>query len=697
MRALADILTDVEAAVAKRDAVVLSTLAAELQTHDTREAEAQAARALGMACSFTHDYPASLQHHGRALALFSELGDRRSIARTCSALGSMHASMGQYAEALEHLHRALATYEELGDRDGIAVVTGNIGLVHDSMGDFPRAMQQLHRSLEMHDDLGDRANTARVASNLGNVYWSTGNYPEALALLRRALAIHEEDDNRRGIAIVTGNIGNIYHSTGDHDQALDHYRRALAMHEAHADIAHAARITSNMGLVHAMMHEYEEALALHRRARDLHQQIGDRAGVSTVTGNIVLALLELGRDEEAGTLLDEQATMLMDDPETRVIHLANRATLAERRGDLDAALAALQQALSLASETGIKADEALCHERLRNLAQKRNDFTAYIEHNNEFTRITEEVRGKETTQRMTMMEAERKVEGERREREKERALLYGALPKHVADRMIRGEKVSGDHYENASVIFVDIVGFTRMSDRMAPSDVVQLLEQIFTSFDAICEQHNVTKIKTIGDSYMCVSFDGAMNAALCALDMSRVRITHEVSHSVSHEVSHNVSHSVSHEVLFRIGVHCGPVTAGVIGTQRLQYDVWGDTVNVASRMESTGEAGRVHVSEAFALNLKSNTEYTIQNSISESENPQSHSVSHNVSHSVSHNVSHSVSHNVSHELSHSVSHSVSNKVSHEVSSSLVTTPRGSVDIKGKGPMRTYWLTSADTT
>jgi class 3 adenylate cyclase len=180
---------------------------------------------------------------------------------------------------------------------------------------------------------------------------------------------------------------------------------------------------------------------------------------------------------------------------------------------------------------------------------------------------------------------------------------------------------------------------------MSSQEVISLLDDVFTQCDAICAKHGVTKIKTIGDSYMAVSFGSVANAALCALEMSCIK------------VNYKVSHSVSHEVLFRIGMHCGPVTAGVIGKERMQYDVWGDTVNVASRMESTGEPGKVHVSEALAIELKSNTEYTIQNP-------------------------------VPHEVSHSVSHEVPLVTRHL---SFATQLRGLVDIKGKGPMTTFWL------
>jgi class 3 adenylate cyclase len=278
------------------------------------------------------------------------------------------------------------------------------------------------------------------------------------------------------------------------------------------------------------------------------------------------------------------------------------------------------------------------HELLRDLAQKRNDFAGYIEHNKEHQRITEEIRGKEATQRLAMMEAERKMEGERRERDKERALLYGALPESVATRILRGEKVTGDHFEHAAVLFIDVASFTTHTATMQPGDVVLLLEDLFSRMDNICDQHGAVKIKTIGDSYMCFRGDGAeaenaLSIARVALDVARTPFTWPDGSPL----------------IVRMGAHIGAATAGVIGTQRLQYDVWGDTVNVASRMESHGEPGRIHVSEVFATALRSvdGGQWTVD------DNNDS-----------------------------------------MTSDSMTLFKRGSISIKGKGPMTTYWLEHA---
>ncbi len=629
------------------DTQALLQCAVELSALGTTPARALSANARGIAALFSDNYAEALECYDVALSLYEEMGDRGGVARVTGNIGSVQLQIGNFKEALENYQRALEVHTERDERNSIAIMSTGIGSVHKSTGDYAAALDWYHRALQHYRERDDRIGEAGVSRGIANVHSDTGNYPLALEFFHRALSLHEEYGDRVGAARITASIGLVYNRIGDYTAALEHYHRALAFHEEHGTRSDIAMVCSNIGTVLGNTDDHTSALGYYRRALPIYEELGDQHGVAGVTCNIASALAHSGSSSEAEVLLQTLDAMENFVPGIELTRKQTRAILQERTGDADGAVATLQAALELARTHGIAPEQAGLHKALRDLSQKRNDFAGYIEHNNEFTRINEEINGRDTATKLAMQEKQREIDAKEREHQRYLAVLHSTLPREVAERVARGEVVN-DHYDNATVIFLDIVGFTELSSSMSSQAVIALLDDVFTQCDAICEEYNVTKIKTIGDSYMCVSFDNVVNAALCALDMSRIRTSHAVSHEVSHAVSHNVA--------FRIGMHCGPVTAGVIGTQRLQYDVWGDTVNVASRMESSGEAGRIHISEAFASELKRNTEYIIQNAINESRNQESHSVS------------------------------------HSVSSSLETQLRGTIEVKGKGTMQTYWLT-----
>ncbi len=601
---------------------------------------------IGLVHFHTGNYPAALELFNRALAIHEEMGDRRSVAIVTGNIGLVHNATGNYPAAMEKFNRALAIYEEIGNRHGVAIVTGNIGLAHVNTGNYPAALEHYHRALAILEELGDRRGVARVTVNIGSVYNETGNYPAALEQKHRALAIHEELGERRGVALVTGNIGIVHSDTGNYTAALEYYHRALAIHEEMGDRSGVAIVTGNIGNVQSATGNYTAALEHYHHALAIHEELGYRRGVESVTGNILSTQVCMQADAEAVATLAAMDAMQIDTPGVRIQCDLQRAVLQQRKGLLDDAQSTLKRAQTEAQESGLRSLEADAHKELRDLAQKRNDFAAYIEHNNEFTRITEEINGKETATKLAMQTKQREIEAREREHEKHRTLLYGTLPKVVADRMIRGEKVSGDHYESASVIFLDIVGFTSISDKIPPGHVVHLLSHIFSTLDEVCKGHGVTKIKTIGDSYMAVAGvpeaqeNHAQRAAQCALDMLSALDALEIA--MPPDLGETSWTKEVGEIQVRIGIHCGPVTAGVIGTERLQYDVWGDTVNVASRMESTSEPGRIQVSEAFA----------------EGATPHASPV------------------NAPHTFA------------------FTFIERGEIDIKGKGAMNTFWLEGA---
>ncbi len=173
------------------------------------------------------------------------------------------------------------------------------------------------------------------------------------------------------------------------------------------------------------------------------------------------------------------------------------------------------------------------------------------------------------------------------ERLRSENLLLNILPQKIADILKEEEGTIADHYDSASILFADLVGFTPMSVQMTPAEMIELLNTIYSHFDTLAEKYGVEKIRTIGDNYMVASGvpsprpDHAQALAHMALDML--------------EFSNNLPTQNGNSITFRIGINSGPLIAGVIGKKKFHYDVWGDTVNTASRMESQGAAGKIQI------------------------------------------------------------------------------------------------------
>jgi adenylate cyclase len=186
-----------------------------------------------------------------------------------------------------------------------------------------------------------------------------------------------------------------------------------------------------------------------------------------------------------------------------------------------------------------------------------------------------------------------------KERERSEFLLYNTLPKHIALRLKDEKKQIADYFPNCTVLFADLVGFTALSTTKSPSEIVQLLDRIFSEFDAITAKYNIEKIKTIGDCYMA------------AVGIQDVNTHQPTNHSTMVEFAFSmidiiseIKQEVGFNLQIRIGLSSGEVVAGVIGFEKLAYDLWGDTVNTASRMESHGIPGLIHCTESTYQLLK---------------------------------------------------------------------------------------------
>jgi adenylate cyclase len=193
-------------------------------------------------------------------------------------------------------------------------------------------------------------------------------------------------------------------------------------------------------------------------------------------------------------------------------------------------------------------------------------------------------------------EAARAEAAAQREHERSETLLQNILPVPIAERLKSNPSSLADSFAAATILFVDIVGFTKLSESMSPETLVELLNTVFSEIDDLTEKFGLEKIKTIGDAYMVVAWaperrtDHAEAIAAMSLELR--------------DGFAKLARSQGHSLDFRIGIHCGPVVAGVIGKKKFSYDMWGDTVNTAARMESHGIPGEIQVSVQFQDLLK---------------------------------------------------------------------------------------------
>ena len=179
------------------------------------------------------------------------------------------------------------------------------------------------------------------------------------------------------------------------------------------------------------------------------------------------------------------------------------------------------------------------------------------------------------------------------EQKKSDSLLLNILPAAIAQELKANNKVAARQYDQATVMFIDFTGFTGVAERLAPENLVEELDYCFSNFDRIISQYRIEKIKTVGDAYICASGLSDMNASPSDMVKAALEIQDFLLHHKAERQGHGLPYFEA-----RVGIHTGPVVAGVVGKKKFAYDIWGDTVNIAARMEESCDPGRVNVSEA---------------------------------------------------------------------------------------------------
>ncbi|MBK9247769.1 MAG: tetratricopeptide repeat protein [Ignavibacteria bacterium] len=482
-------------------------------------------------------------------------------------LGMMHWPRGSYDLALDYLGKALVAHETLGKKSGSARDMMNIGIVYAYLGSYEEALEYLGTSIVMYEELSDKSGVAVVTGNIGGVYARLGTYDNALEYFEKALATHRELGEKSLIAGITGNIGSVYYSLGAYDKALEFLGIALSEHVELGAKSAVALVTGNIGGVYADLGLFDIALEYFSKALATHEELGEKSGAAIVIGNI-------------GTLYASQKFENYDPVKAEEF---------------------LLRAIAINEDLGTKGQNVDVYKSLAELYENQNRWEA-VEYFRKYFTTYQQLQNDEAAKQAQIIDHRRKLEEVERDRQirivrfqEQEKILHNILPAHIAERMVAGEKTIADSFEEVTVFFSDIVGFTALSQQVSAEKLVGLLNSIFSQFDQLARKHGLEKIKTMGDSYMAVAGaplkqdNHAERAALFALDVA--------------EMMHEYRTQAGGQIEIRIGLHSGSVVAGIIGENKLAYDLWGDAVNTASRMESHGETGKIHVSENFVKSV----------------------------------------------------------------------------------------------
>lgn len=564
----------------------------------------------------------------QAVELADKIDFQKGKALALKNVGLGYYYQGKYVETLDYWTQSLNLFESIKDEEGISNLLNNIGAVYNDRGDDVKALDYALRSLSIAEKLGVKLRILSALNTVANIYYSKKQtWDKALDYLLRALPLCEETGNTEAYGIISGNIGEIYYEKGNDSKAVEYYNKAITTLENNPNAPFAY---NGIGKVYTRQGNFEQALKYHNQALAMAEKLNVPQRIIETLQGVADVYKEKG-DYSKAIVYYNRAEILADELKSnhnlKDIYEATAKTY-ENAGDFRNAYT-YQTKLdnikdTLFNETSEKKLGALQFEfdlqkkqNQINLLTKDKDLQTATIRRQQFAKnaylvglllaftiallIYRNYRVKSKTHKI--------LDKQKNEIEN---LLLNILPKEVAHELQASGRATPKQYDSVSVMFTDFQAFTTIADNMAPDELVAELDACFIAFDAIIEKYHLEKIKTIGDSYMCA---GGIPVADQPHILNIVRAGLEIQEYIAEHNIGRIEKGLKPWVA-RIGIHAGPVIAGVVGKKKYAYDIWGSTVNIASRMESNGEPGRVNISNVVYETIKDHYQCTYRGKIS---------------------------------------------------------------------------------
>ena len=585
---------------------------------------------LGDISAINNEHIDAISYYRKSLKYSKESNNTKNIVSTYQLIGKEFQKSEEYNAGIKYYKTILGQLEFTASSKVKGIIHNDIALLYSKKKNYDLAEKHLNSALKNFvKDKNDLTSKANVHVNLAIVYQKTNRQYKALEQVQKAYFISKNTDDKKLERDINYLTSNLYFYNGDNYNSLNYIDKAIEKSDNYHDSELLAKSLLFKSKIYAEMGNYELERDYNSRyliedAKIKNKEIKlEQIHTSTSINyeRIEKEVLQLQKKNEQRIANEEARNADRQKAKARESSIIRDRALAQAQHEIDKSkIIEIERnsALQKAKQDSLSAVYAKVQEDIA-LEKSRTDSIAVVYALQKQRNSQKEVEiANERVNRTRLigilliiiiaivivgLYRQRKLNSQI-ELEKERSdeLLLNILPEKIADELKRKQKVSPRKFEQVSVLFTDFVGFTRTAEILSEDELIEELDRYFNKFDEIIEKYNLEKIKTIGDSYMCAGGVPIPNSTN-ALDSINAGL--EIAEFVSNDAEKRKKSGLPYWEI-RIGVNTGSVIAGVVGSKKFAFDIWGDTVNIASRIESNGLKGNVNISENTYNIVKSN-------------------------------------------------------------------------------------------
>ena len=532
---------------------------------------ASALAILGVANYKIDDYVKARLYINQSIALSEEIKDSSNLSFSKYWLANIELNKGEYGKALDLYQASLAIAEKIGDKKNIARCLDGKATIYESLNEDQKALEFYNQSLATAKEINFKEWYGGVVFSLGNHAFKKGNNEEAIAKYREAIKLSEETNNLNNKANALQQLASVYYEKQNSKEAMKYVQEAMEIFQQTGSMSSFSHSRLLMSTILLIDKEYDLSIDLAKMSLEEGRANGELELQESAAYTLYYAYY--GKGDKANALnyyvkyhtlseakRNEELTKKLTQMELQANFKKEREIAKAIQDKKDAELNAQlekQTLIKKASFIGIALLAIIASLAIFAFFQKQKD------------------------NRMIALE-----------KRKSDDLLLNILPAEIANELKEKGHSKAKNYDMATVMFADIKNFTGAAERMTPDQLVSEIDFYFKNFDEIVTRYKIEKIKTIGDAYLCVGglpiadFDNAFYVVSAALEIQRFMQQVREDKTKKGEIFFEI----------RIGIHTGPLIAGIVGLRKFAYDIWGDTVNVAARMEQHGEEGKINIS-----------------------------------------------------------------------------------------------------